>query len=178
MFFLGNDYNSAFFRKGKKKCYNHMLAKDAFKSFFAKLGDGSEVNASMLATAEEYVCAIYGLKKLKNVNKARFMMFRKRLYSSGIIDLSALPPCQSVLMLHLQRSSHVAEMWKGAKDAINPARNIEQRGWLPNGEISWTDEVYPSDLQDIFEDVEEYDDDDAENETDSDESDEEDEDDE
>ena len=69
-------------------------------------------------------------------------------------------------------------MWKGAKDAINPARNIEQRGWLPNGEISWTDEVYPSDLQDIFEDVEEYDDDDAENETDSDESDEEDEDDE
>ena len=53
-----------------------MLAKDAFKSFFAKLGDGSEVNASMLATAEEYVCAIYGFKKLKSVNEAIFQMFK------------------------------------------------------------------------------------------------------
>ena len=94
-----------------------MLTRDAHKSFFRQLGEHRLIIDDLLPLVEEFVCAIYGQKKVKEVNNARFEMFKQRLNSSGVIDLSIVPPCKSVLLLHLQRSALVANIWKQAKTA-------------------------------------------------------------
>ena len=103
-------------------------------------------------------------------------MFKKRLHSSGIIDLSAIPPCKSVLALHLRRAALTAHNWKLAKEAMSTNNDILSHGWFADGEIVWTDEVYPVDLTDIFEDDTVYsdieeDDDEEDDEADDEESD-------
>ena len=98
-------------------------------------------------------------------------MFKQRLHSTGIIDLSAIPPCQSVLSLHLKRAAYTAYVWEQARVAQVASVDIELHGWFANGEGVWTDEVYPAEIQDIFEDNIEYSENEDENEEDSEESD-------
>ena len=106
-------------------------------------------------------------------------MFKQRLHSSGIIDLSVIPPCRSVLALHLRRAAFTAFNWKQAKQRMGTDNDIQSNGWYADGEIVWTEEVYPIDIQDIFEDTTEYSDieeevdDDADDDTECEESDEE-----
>ena len=48
----GNDYISSFFRKGKRKCVG------LYKQFM-------EVSEALFIDIEEYICAIYNVKKIK-----------------------------------------------------------------------------------------------------------------
>ena len=80
--FTGSDFTAAFYRKGKVKPFE-ILEKDIsgnYISFFAKL---STEEIPDQTKAEEFVCALYGMKSLRDVNKARFA---KLCQMTGDID--------------------------------------------------------------------------------------------
>ena len=103
-----------------RPCFNTLLKREAHKRLFRELGVNLANTDGLISMAEEYVCALYGLKKIREVNAARFELFKHRLHSSGVIDLSVIPPCQSVLLLHLHRAALTAFYWKNAKTAVIP----------------------------------------------------------
>ena len=70
--FTGCDFTAAFYRKGKIKPYE-ILENDtdgALIKFFCNMSSREEPS---LQIAEEYVCALYGMKSVKDVNEARYM---------------------------------------------------------------------------------------------------------
>ena len=53
-------------------------------------------------------------------------------------------------------STHCLYLWKQSKEAMITNPGIEKYGWFPDGEIEWTLDVYPVDVQDIFKDPDPY----------------------
>lgn len=150
--FTGNDYNSAFFRKGKKVCWNTMLKSQSFLNFFSTLGDSWEINDDSISLAEEYLCRLYGAsKKTTNVNQARFESFTKKYcVENKIIDLSTLPPCRESLRLHLLRAIYVSGMWKRTSQAMIDLPNFEEFGWDSSGKVEWITDQYPDDIESML----------------------------
>lgn len=106
----GCDFNPAFFRKGKKRPFGIMTNdKNDFTNCFIQMSRPSE-NEELLDKVEEFVCHIYGLKRLKKVNEARTRCFKKHTNSltrkiffscqKKTIDGSSLPPCKLELRQH------------------------------------------------------------------------------
>ena len=73
---------------------------------------------------------------------------------SKVIDLAVLLPCRSVLYLHAQRANYVAKIWKSSNLAWHDKPDINDNGWLENGEIDWVETVFPDDIEDILVDPE------------------------
>ena len=68
--FTGSDFTTSFYRKGKVKPLE-VLEKDqdgTLIEFFCKLSSKEDPDQSK---AEEFICSLYGIKGLKNVNEAR-----------------------------------------------------------------------------------------------------------
>ena len=57
--------------------------------------------------------------------------------------MATLPPCNSVLRLHILRSNMVAALWKRSMIANIEMPDITQHGWDVNGNINWVEEVFP-----------------------------------
>lgn len=76
--FSGNDYISAFFRKGKQICWKKMLESDTF----IELGDSWDLGDQLQVNIEKYVCYLYSSKK-SNVNEARFQFFNEKQHRSN-----------------------------------------------------------------------------------------------
>jgi len=83
------------------------MSKDQrFTSAFSKIGIYDAVDDDVASTIEEYACAMYGVRHTKEVNEARFQVFRK-LYAPSNCDKPldkvkssdpcCLPPCKEVL---------------------------------------------------------------------------------
>ena len=68
--FTGTDYTSAFFRKGKKRCWSVMQSDTV-------LGSNWNIDQNLECLLEEDVCSLYGGKKL-SVNEVRFCIFQKK----------------------------------------------------------------------------------------------------
>ena len=98
---------SAFFGKGKKRCWETMRSNETFISAIGSLGDKEKVNADCFADMESYVCSLYGCKDLHSVNKARIRMFK-----SGKFSEELLPPNDDSLWKHTQRANYQAIIWK------------------------------------------------------------------
>ena len=50
---------------------------------------------------EEFICLLYGSRRVKKVDDLRHQLFQKTYQQKNkIIDLSLLPPCQQTLRLH------------------------------------------------------------------------------
>lgn len=178
--FSGNDYVSAFFRKGKKICWDKMVHKDKdFTKIFAQLGDTWNLSETQKSHIEKYVCHLYSTKKC-NVNDARFKIFEKKhLKSKQLTDLSLLPPCQRTLYLHMERANYVAKIWKSADTAMLDLPSPTQHGWNEEGSIFWTDDMFPDNVGDyVATNEEDEDEDDFEDDIEADVFDDEDEDDE
>lgn len=80
--FTGSDFTAAFYRKGKIKPLE-ILEKDEsgqYKTFFIKLATKEKPDQ---AKAEEFVCHLYSMKGMKDVNKTRFA---KLCQMTGEID--------------------------------------------------------------------------------------------
>ena len=105
--FSGNDYVSSFFRKGKLLIWKLLLKNDKFMEAFADLGLFSTVTGALKSTLEEFVCLMYGDKKLKKVNELRYKLFQQKL---AAVDLISLPPCSANLSLRIDRACVVANM--------------------------------------------------------------------
>lgn len=69
--FSGCDFTAAFYRKGKIRPYE-LLEDDNdgyWIQFFCSMSSQGKLNRKM---AEEYVCSLYGITKVEDVNLARF----------------------------------------------------------------------------------------------------------
>ena len=83
-----------------------MAKEQIFSSAFSKLGLYDAIDDDVVSTIEKYVCAMYGVRNVKEVNEARFHVFRK-LYAPSNSDQPldkvkssypcCLPPCKAVL---------------------------------------------------------------------------------
>ena len=144
--FSGNDYISAFFRKGKKQCWDKMVDNEN-TTIFTELGDTWIISEEQKSGFEKYICQLYGTKMI-HVNDARYKIFeKKQLKSKQLTDLYLLPPCQRTLILHLKRANYVAKIWKSANTAMIDLPTPAEHGWDGEGDISWTDEMFPEDLE-------------------------------
>ena len=84
--FTGTDFTSAFFRKGKKRCWSVMQSNDRFIQAFTVLGSNWNINQNLECPLEEYVCSLYEEKKL-SVNEVRFYIFQKKKMNERISSL-------------------------------------------------------------------------------------------
>ena len=147
--FTGNDYVSAFFKKSKQICWNKMIEEsEDWTSVFTTLGEIWQLSSSQKSAFEKFVCRLYSTNK-SNLNMARFKIFEKKhLKSKQITDLSLLPPCLRTFLLHLERANYVAKIWKLSGSAMVDLPSPAQHGWTEEGDIFWTDEMFPETIND------------------------------
>ena len=108
----GNDYTSAFFGKGKGKCWKVMKSKEKLVIAFQQLDDDWQLPEALLNTLEVFTRNLYGSRK-STVNEARYELFMKK-YTKGnkVIDLVLLQPCKTSFNLHLQQCNYIARIWR------------------------------------------------------------------
>ena len=149
--FSGNDYVSCIFRKGKQLCWKNVKNISRFLDLFSTIGTNCNLTNDQLQGLEHFICTTFGKKRLHSVNEARRQIFWEKLQKDNkIIDLSLLPPCQSSLELHCKRANFVAKMWRDASNPMLLSDNPVMHGWLPDMNIEWIKEAYPSDITELL----------------------------
>ncbi len=121
--FTGCDYTSAFVRKGKVRPYSILSKSPQFQRAFASLTH-ADPTTEMVKLIQDFVCVLYGMKKMVPLNKHRFdvvsQTYTKKAKASHPfdklkhIDGSSIPPCEAELAPHIDRSAFVARMWGAA----------------------------------------------------------------
>ena len=100
-----NDYVSSFFKKGNEMCWKLVRKYEKFERCFINLEMESSLASSLFSTLQEFVPMLYDTK-LESVNEARYAIFKKkRQKENKIIDMAALPSCESVLHLHSKNAN-------------------------------------------------------------------------
>lgn len=136
----GCDYNPAFYRKGKKRPLKLLESSERYQKACSDLGDYRN-NPSVFMLLEEFICRVYGLKTINDVNKARFDMFTKTFKPKDVqfenfntkiknYDSSNLPPCKSELHQQLLRAAYITSVWKNAH--LTDSTNLQpvEHGWF------------------------------------------------
>lgn len=136
--FTGCDFNPAFFRKGKKRPFSIMAKSNDFIECFIQMSKSLEDRDNIFERIEEFVCHMYGLNRLKQVNEARVVLFEKtykfldtetfKLPKKGI-DGSSLPPCKSELYQQFLRACYIAQIWSNAYLKVPTSDDPEDYGW-------------------------------------------------
>ena len=67
-----------------------------------------------------------------------------------IIDLSLLPPCKSVLLLHTKRLNFLAKICRCSNEAQLQIPGIKMHGWDANCKIKLLEKEFPDNIQDLF----------------------------
>ena len=133
-------------------CWKLVRKYEKFERCFINLGMNSPLSSSLFSTLQQFVSILYGTK-LKSVNEARYAIFeKKRQKEKKIIDMAALPLCESVLHLHSKGANAVAYMWRNAVNPIVEFPNLEITGWYLNGDIQWVDDVFPPTIEQLLSD--------------------------
>ncbi|CAH1173831.1 unnamed protein product [Phaedon cochleariae] len=160
----GCDYNPSFFKKGKNRPYKILHSSEIYIEHFIKLSNAPDDELeNTFNTTEEYVCRMYGFKKINKVNEARVETFLKTYNISqnddifrlpkNNIDGSALPPCKIELHQHLLRTTYIANIWAHAHLQVPTALHPTDFGWKEKEgkfHFKWFEgEQLPSSLGDI-----------------------------
>ena len=110
-----------------------------------------DTNDTVIATLEKYICVIYGYPREASVNAVRTKLFeRKYAKEDKVINMSLLPPCNSVLILHIKRANCVAKMWKSSLTNWFDPDDISENGWLPDDLTYWVDDIFPRNVEEIL----------------------------
>ena len=148
--FTGNDYVSSFYNKGKTLCWKVLEKNPKFREAFQDLGSTWELDDKTFDLLNEYVCKLYGYQK-KNVNQVRYHLFQKKYEKEEkIIDISMLPPCESVLLLHAKRANFVAKILRSSNEPQVEIPDISMHGWDVNMKIKWLEKEFPDDIEDLL----------------------------
>ena len=149
--FTGNDYVSAFFKKGKGACWKILLNNLRFWRVFAKVGRDWLPSDHLIQLLEEFVCLLFGSRRLKSINEVRFHLFKRKYESQcKIIDLSLLPPYKKSLQLHIRRACYVAKIWRLSQTPKFELPSIENHGWTKDYEVKWIETAFHEDLTAIL----------------------------
>lgn len=116
----GCDYTSAFSRKGKNRPFTVISESDRFQGALASLSH-TVPTEEVIGTLRDFVCVLYGARKLVPLNKHRFNVVEKTYKGKANakkpfeklknIAGSSIPPCESELDPHIDRSAFVARLW-------------------------------------------------------------------
>ena len=118
--FTGCDYTSAFARKGKNRPYGIVTKNDKFHRAFASLSEAVPAE-EVIKVLQDFVCVLYGSRKLVRLNKHRFNVVEKTYKRKSnakypfeklkSIAGSSIPPGEAELAPHVDRSVFVARLW-------------------------------------------------------------------
>ena len=75
---------------------------------------------------------------------------KKHKRHNKIIDLSLLPPCKSVLRLHIKRANTVAYLWRNASIPTIEFPSLTENGWATTGDSEWIEEAFPAEVEDLI----------------------------
>ena len=135
-----------------------MIQEERFIQCLNEFGNTWVLSEEMKMTLELFVCKLFSSKKI-SVDEVRLQMFtKKHVIQNKVIDLSVLPPCQSSLLLHMDRANYVAALWKHSMHATIDSPEIWDHGWNVDGSINWVEQVFPEDVIEII--MDNYDSDD------------------
>ena len=127
------------------------MKKQRFQNVFLIMVENWEVdNDRLFIMLEEFVCQLYGYRN-KSTDRVRFQIYGKKYTKENkVIDMTALPPCSSVLWLHILKFNMGTSLWKRSTTASFTMLGISQHGWDFNGNIQWAEDVFPTDVEDIL----------------------------
>ncbi len=132
----GCDSTSAFYGKGKKKCFQRMLEDEDMKEVLGKLGVDFLPPATVLENTEAVVCKLYG-SSYSNISDARYAAF------CGNSSERALPPSKPCLQQHIRRAAYQSAIWRRALSSQIAAPSPDGNGWKIQGtgiRIVWSNE--------------------------------------
>lgn len=122
-----------------------------FWQVFVGVGTEWLPSESLTQQLEEFVCLLFGSRRLKSVNTLRFQTFKRKYESENrIIDLSLLPPCRSSLYLHILRSCYVARIWRLSLTSCPQLPAVESHGWTEDNKVKWIETAFPDDVASIL----------------------------
>ena len=107
----GCDTTSCFKGIGKIKPIQVLKKYPEFEDYLVALGEDWELNEVSCRGVEKFICHLYGFTRFVEVDTLRYHMLQKKCNNSGVIDpkkivdLGALPPCQSSLRQHMIRTN-------------------------------------------------------------------------
>lgn len=141
--FTGNDFNPAFYRRGKVKPFKTLKKNDQYINGFLQLLKISDqdltTGSEKFSTIEKFVCQMYGLKET-DVNKGRYEVFEK-LYKSKKdsekvlkktltgCDPSSFPPTKQELLQQIKRTTYISNVWCNAHLRSPTDKKPEDYGW-------------------------------------------------
>ena len=106
---------------------------------FSKLGESWVLKNVDNLIIEEFTCLLYGFKD-NSMDVVRHKIFENKYSKDGkVVDLSLLPTCRSVLLLHGQRANYVAKLWRSSLNSFVEMPPIFENGWNKDGNILWVD---------------------------------------
>lgn len=95
----------------------------------------------LFSTLEEYVCRLYSLSGVNDINVARVVTFTKSygtnddcnpLTLEKKIDGSLFPPCKAELQQHFRRTVYIAHLWSHAHLSVPTDLLPTEYGWEEN----------------------------------------------
>ncbi|CAG9813087.1 unnamed protein product [Phaedon cochleariae] len=148
--------------KAKLTPFKSLEKSKKFQEAFSRMGESETLSHKTIEDIEEYVCEIYGKRKLSSVNKARFEIFldcckpkSNQSIFGGIknFEASRIPSCKDTLICKIRRENQIAAIWKFAFNEKPNFFNPEGNGWVKeDGEykIKWfQSEQFPQNLNEV-----------------------------
>ena len=149
--FTGNDFVSSFFKKGKLTCFKVMENDSHFKSAFSQLGSSWDLSDDTYDVLQSFVLKLYGTKRAMTVDEARYKIFKKKYDNEEkTVDMSVLPPCESVLRLHCERANYLAAIWRRASISLPLVPDAVHYGWNSDKSIMWVNDIFPEEVDTIL----------------------------
>ena len=97
------------------------------------------------------MCACCMVFRKKDVNEVQAKLFEKKYEKQGkVIDISLLPPCQSVLKFHADRANFVSKMFKSSFAPQLQIPDIITHGWYDDGSIRWLHKEFPENIEELL----------------------------
>ncbi|XP_044759061.1 uncharacterized protein LOC123316862 isoform X2 [Coccinella septempunctata] len=137
--FTGCDFNSAFYRKGKKKPFEILRKSPTYIQALSGISQIPNCDIDQLLTdLESYVCRIYGFAGVDDVNTARVLTFNRAYGNKDDcnpinlekkIDGSLFPPCKAELNQHFIRTAYIAHLWSNAHLPVPTNLLPSDYGW-------------------------------------------------
>lgn len=122
----GCDSTSSFAGHGKTKSWKTFVKEPCMLDSVGRDGNVAEV--------ERFVCSLYGMPELNDIDECRF-----KLFSKGKCTGEQLPPKRDALNLHFQRSNHQTKVWFQADQEVMQVGNLSDiSGWALVGDVLQT----------------------------------------
>ena len=133
--FSGCDTVSSLYGIGKTKAVKTLLSNRDHCTTFKQLGTSFTITEELYDSVEAFTCELYDRKGLKEVNTARWQMFK-----TGKCVERSLPPNKDSLKLHIQRANYQAAIYRRSLETQPDIPPPMQHGWSIEGEsfaIKW-----------------------------------------